>query len=913
MDELGIIPHGDDEFYDDDVELVVQEEDTEPITQAIVKPIVSKKFSHHVKKDVPRTKFDFKYLHNLMSQDHAIRNVALIGHLLHGKTTFVDCLVEKTHPDFRQTNPTKPIRFTDPLFAEQQRGISIKASPLSIVHQNLKGKSYLLNILDTPGHVNFSDEVTASIRLCDGVVLFVDAADGVLLNTERLLQHSLREGLTVTLCINKIDRLIFELRLPPSDAYHKLKRIIDEVNTLIEAENRDHPLLSPLLGNVCFASSQYSVCFSVKSFAKLYLERNKCKSISINQFASKLWGNYYLDTKTSRFLPKPTSKESQRSFVEFILEPLYKFFRIAIEDPDGQFLELAAKYKIKLKKKDKDLDVRPLLKLGASQMFGTFESFVDMIAEFIPSPKTNAPSKCKHIWTGPETNCELTSAIEQCDPSGPLVVNITKHIPTQDVSAFHAFGIVLSGTLKAGHEVRVLGESYSSQDEEDSRTLPVGRLWLCNTRYNVELGHIPAGNWVLIENVDQPIVKTATIIDIDYRDELYIFKPLKFAAKSVIKVAIEPVNPSELPKMLDGLRKCNKTFPILQTKVEESGEHVMIGTGELYMDCVMHDLRHMYSEIDIRISDPVVCFAETVIETSKDRCTCETPNKHNRFTMIAEPLERGLDKDIEDGIISLGPDHSIVDQFFRKRYEWDDLACRSIWAFGPETNSTNILLDDTLSYETDPDLLDEIKAPIIQAFHWTTREGPLCEEPIRGVKFKLQHCVIAPEPMYRGGGQIIPTARKVAFQSFLQAEPRLMEPYVFLEIIAPPDVVKGQIESSSGRDYRRGILEDLIVDKRRGKIVKTVELPGTVLYKVNAIMPAIDSFGFETDLRIRTTGQAFCMSVFDEWRIVPGNPLDKSIDKYLTPLEPQHTNHLAREFLLKTRRRKGLSEDVLMT
>ena len=84
---------------------------------------------------------------------------------------------------------------------------------------------------------------------------------------------------------------------------------------------------------------------------------------------------------------------------------------------------------------------------------------------------------------------------------------------------------------------------------------------------------------------------------------MYIFRPLKFNTHSVIKIAVEPVNPSELPKMLDGLRKVNKSYPLLQTKVEESGEHVVLGTGELYLDCVMHDLRKMYSEIGETFSE----------------------------------------------------------------------------------------------------------------------------------------------------------------------------------------------------------------------------------------------------------------------------------------------------------------------
>ena len=138
---------------------------------------------------------------------------------------------------------------------------------------------------------------------------------------------------------------------------------------------------------------------------------------------------------------------------------------------------------------------------------------------------------------------------------------------------------------------------------------------------------------LIIQGIDQPIVKTSTITDLQGEEELYIFRPLKFSTQSVIKIAVEPVNPSELPKMLDGLRKVNKSYPLLSTRVEESGEHVVLGTGELYLDCVMHDLRKLYSEIEIKVADPVVSFCETVVETSSLKCFAETPNKKNKMTI----------------------------------------------------------------------------------------------------------------------------------------------------------------------------------------------------------------------------------------------------------------------------------------
>ena len=138
--------------------------------------------------------------------------------------------------------------------------------------------------------------------------------------------------------------------------------------------------------------------------------------------------------------------------------------------------------------------------------------------------------------------------------------------------------------------------------------------------------------------IDAGISKTATITQAQGNDDACIFRPLRFNSRPVVKVAIEPLRPSELPKMVEALRSINKTYPLSQTRVEESGEHILLGTGELYMDCVLHDLRQMYSEIEVKVADPVTTFCETVLETSSIQCFAETPNKKNRLTMLCEPL-----------------------------------------------------------------------------------------------------------------------------------------------------------------------------------------------------------------------------------------------------------------------------------
>ncbi|ORX88712.1 P-loop containing nucleoside triphosphate hydrolase protein [Basidiobolus meristosporus CBS 931.73] len=876
-----------EEVYGEDVETLVQEEDAQPLSEPIVKPIKVKSFAIK-EENLPTTTYQKEYLFDLLKIPQLTRNVAVVGHLHHGKTTFVDMLINQTHV----FDAEKSERYTDVHSLERERGLSIKSMPMSLVLPDSKGKSHVINVMDTPGHTDFIDEVTAALRIADGAILIVDAVEGVMVNTEQIIRHVIQENVPLTLVINKVDRLMLELKLPPADAYFKLRHTIEEVNGIIStcvADSKKYRL-SPERNNVCFASGQMGWCFTLKSFAQLYSDTYP--GVSTEDFAKRLWGDVYFNPTKRSFTRKPTESGSQRTFVQFVLEPIYKIYSQTISQDQTNLKKTLGRLGIHLKPKVFSLDIKDILYTVLQEFFGPPGGFVEMCMEHIPSPVDGAIAKIEHTYTGP-MNSEIARGMRECDPDGPLMIHIVKLYPTDDCSRFDAFGRIFSGTLTKGQRIRVLGEGYSVDDEEDMAIQEVNEISIFESRYRIEVDGISAGSWVLIGGVDSSITKTATLTEYAPNEDLYIFRPLRFPTSSVLKVAIEPVNPTELPKMLDGLRKINKSYCIVETKVEESGEHIVLGTGEIYLDCVLHDLRRMYAEIDIKVADPVVRFCETVVECSALKCFAETPNKKNKLTMIAEPLEKGIAEDIEKQKVTLDMGVKNVGNFFEQNYGWDLLASRSIWAFGPTDAGPNILLDDTLPSEVDKNLLKTVKDSIRQGFQWGTREGPLCDEPIRNVKFKILDTVLAPEPIYRGGGQIIPTARRVCYSSFLTAAPRLMEPVYYVEVQAPADCVSAVYT---------------VLARRRGHVTQDIPKAGSPLYTVKAYVPVIDACGFETDLRTHTQGQAFCQQIFDHWQIVPGDPLDKSI--VLRPLEPSPAPHLARDFMLKTRRRKGLSEDV---
>ena len=112
--------------------------------------------------------------------------------------------------------------------------MSIKASPITLVLPDSRDKSYLFNLIDTPGHPNFSDEVTTGMRLADGMLLVIDCIEGVTFQTERLIKQALRNNLDIVVVINKIDGFVIELRMPMNDAYYKIRHTLDEVNSIIQ-------------------------------------------------------------------------------------------------------------------------------------------------------------------------------------------------------------------------------------------------------------------------------------------------------------------------------------------------------------------------------------------------------------------------------------------------------------------------------------------------------------------------------------------------------------------------------------------------------------------------------------------------------------------------------------------------------
>lgn len=870
-----------------EAETLIMEEDAQPISVPIIQPVVYKDFDH-VEKSVPEFWYSTSFLEELMQTTSRIRNFALIGHLHHGKTLLADLLIEQAHKLF-VSDPEQPSKYLDHRKDEVQREISVKSSPMTLVLPDKKEKSWVVNFIDTPGHPNCSDEVSAGLALVDGVFLVVDVIEGVMICTEKLLRHSLELGLPVVLVLNKIDRFILEMKIPPQDTYYKIKHTIDQLNKIL-TNYPNHPKFSPTSNNVLFASGLYGFVFDLQSMSNKYSKMFGATFDPL-EFSKRLWGNLYFNSNSRTFTKKPPEGKGpgDRTFVEFIMAPIYKLigYTVSEERPvlEGVLKELG----IFLKKSWYEYNTKTLLKIVCRMFFEKPTELVDAAVAKFPPPNTS--KRLGRLFHGDQT-AEFQDLLKS-EKTGACVVHITKQFHNLNDDSFSLFGRVHSGTLKTGDELVMITEKFSVKDPEHQFIVKIPKLFIYNTRYQVPVDSVPAGNFILIEGLDQFSSKFSTIYDKKLNNMFNRCLEVKFCTCSVVKVALEPLNPADLPKMLDGLRKCSKSYPLLETKMYETGEHMIFGTGELYLDSVLHDLRNLYTDIEIKLSDPSVCLTETVIDTSSFKAFSQTPNGMNRISIIAEPLESELANSIQEGKLKLADPG--LPTILEEKFNWDILASTSLWAFGAEENGPNVLINDILPYEIDPSLYDS-RASIVQGFQWACKEGPLCEEPIRGVKFRILEASLAKEPLYKAAGQLIPATRRVCYSSFLLATPRLMEPYYLFEIQCTKDCIQAIYT---------------LLQRRRGHVKSEEPKPGSPHYIIMANVPVIDSFGFETDLRTFTSGMAFAVAVFDAWALVPGDPLDRKI--VLKPLEPSPAPALARDFMVKTRSRKGLTEDIMVS
>jgi elongation factor 2 len=837
-----------------------------------------------------------------MDLKHNIRSMSVIAHVDHGKTTLTDSLVQKAGIISKQAAGSA--RYTDTRADEAERGITIKSTGISMFFEyaedtgilteeemaqlmkdvstkkdeeanvQITHRSYLINLIDSPGHVDFSSEVTAALRVTDGALVVVDTIDGVCVQTETVLRQAISERVKPVLMVNKVDRALLELQLPAEEMYQCFCRSIESVNVIIATYN-DEALgdtqVHPTVGTVAFGSGLHQWAFTLKKFARTYGAKF---GVPEDKMMGKLWGEWYFDA--SRKVWTTSSKGGlERAFCQFIMTPITTLFEAIMAEKAGKVAKMLKAIGVELKGDEKELVGKAQLKRVMQKWLPASETILEMIVLHLPSPVVAQKYRVDTLYDGPLDD-KTAQAIRMCDtsPGAPLCMYISKMVPTSDKGRFYAFGRVFSGTIGTGQKVRIMGPNYIPGKKSELWVKNIQRTVIMMGRYTEQVADIPAGNTCALVGVDQYLLKSGTICT---EDDACCIKTMKFSVSPVVRCAVEPKNSADLPKLVEGMKRLAKSDPMVLCYTEESGEHIIAASGELHLEICLQDLQKDFMGTEVKVSDPVVSYRETCNAKSDQTCLSKSANKHNRLFVEAEPMGAELCTAVDDGEIKAGADAKIQGRTLADDYGWDVTEARKIWAFGPDGTGPNLFVDTTKGVN----YLLEIKESVVGGFAWATQNGPLCEEVMRGNRFNLMDVVLHADAIHRGMGQIMPVARRVCFASMLTGEPGLLEPIYLCNISVPQDAM--------GNVY--GVLT-----RRRGHVFSEEQRPGTPQMTLLAYLPVMESFGFTADLRSHTGGKAFPQCSFDHWEPMGGNPY----------VEGSKCN----EVVMAIRKRKGLAEGV---
>jgi len=705
-------------------------------------------------------------------------------------------------------------------------------------------------------------------------LVVVDCVSGVCVQTETVLRQAIAERIKPVLFMNKMDRALLELQLEQEDLYQTFQRIVENVNVIIATYSDDSgPMgevrVDPSKGSVGFGSGLHGWAFTLKQFAEMYADKFK---IDVNKLMTRLWGDSFFNPGSKKW-QKTKEADNKRAFNMYVLDPIFKVFDVIMNYKKEETATLLGKLGVKLLPEDQDKDGKQLLKVVMRTWLPAGETLLQMIAIHLPSPVTAQKYRMEMLYEGPLDD-EAAVAIKTCNPEGPLMMYISKMVPTSDKGRFYAFGRVFSGKVATGQKARIMGPNYVPGKKEDVAEKTIQRTILMMGRYVEAIEDVPCGNICGLVGVDQFLVKTGTITTFK---EAHNMKVMKFSVSPVVRVAVEPKNPADLPKLVEGLKRLAKSDPMVQCIIEESGEHIIAGAGELHLEICLKDLEEDHACIPLKKSDPVVSYRETVSDESSEMCLSKSPNKHNRLFMKACPMPDGLPEDIDSGAVNPRDDFKVRGRYLADKYEYDITEARKIWCFGPDGTGPNFIIDCTKGVQ----YLNEIKDSVVAGFQWASKEGALAEENMRGIRFNIYDVTLHADAIHRGGGQIIPTARRCLYACQITAAPRMMEPVYLCEIQCPENAVGGIY----------GVL-----NRRRGVVFEEMQVAGTPMFVVKAYLPVNESFGFTADLRSNTGGQAFPQCVFDHWQVFPGNPLEAGTKPY--------------QVCQDTRKRKGLKEGI---
>ncbi|MFB6204783.1 MAG: elongation factor EF-2 [Candidatus Nanohaloarchaea archaeon] len=719
---------------------------------------------------------ELEAIKQVINDPEHIRNIAIAAHIDHGKTTLTDNLLARAGMISEKLAGDQ--RFMDFDEQEAERGITIYSANISMVHE-FDDDDYLINLIDTPGHVDFGGDVTRAMRAVDGVVVLVDAVDGVMPQTETVMKQALNEGVKPVLFINKVDRLIEEMQLTPEEMQERFTKIIREVNTALrkyaDDETAEEWEMSVNDGTVAFGSALKNWAISV-----------------------------------------PYMQETGITFGDIIDN---------VNDDDHESLREEAPIE---------------------------EVVLDMVVQHLINPREAARNRIEHVWPG-DADSDIGQSMQEQDADGPLVGVVT-NVEDDEHAGTIITARLFSGTVHEGDELYGLGS------QKTERAQQVG---IYSGPRKLTVDEVPAGN---IAAITGPDFSTGETFILEGEEEIQPFEQIEHVFEPVVTKSIEPKRTSDLPKLIETLRKRAKEDNTIQVDIdEETGETLVSGLGELHIEAKIE--RHLEEKgIDIEVSEPIVVFREG-ISSDSPHVEGKSPNRHNKLEISMEPIDEDLRKflkeDYEEVKMQADDDTEIRDAMVEAGLDKDE-ADNVL-----EVYEENMFINSSRGIKN----LREIQEYLLDAFKEFVDEGPLANEPVIGMKVKLHDAKLHEDAIHRGPAQMIPATKDAMKRAFLQADPKLIEPKQILRIDTPTDTMGDAMTE---------------VSNRRGDVIDMEEEGDSSVIRCK--LPVEELFGFEAALKSATNGKGFF----------------SLIDLIFEPLPM----NLQEEKILEIRERKGMKEEM---
>ncbi|KYR02430.1 elongation factor 2 [Tieghemostelium lacteum] len=807
----------------------------------------------------------------VFNKTNNIRNIAFIAHVDHGKSTIIDHLTSRLS-DISLKPSESSIQIQSALFPIlYELSDTELAKDLSSIGNNNnnnedENREYLINLIDIPRNLDLNVLTHCTLKMVDSTMIIVDCIEGVCIGTDNQIKHSIANGITNhTLFLNKMDRLILELQLTPDELYQCLVRTIESTNICIATcTGIEEDLLSPTVGNIAFGSGLCGFGFRLSNFASMYASKF---GIEKHKLVQKFWGDHYFSPESKKWVTINTTDTGEtltRAFCQFILQPLYQIINAAMESDIEKLTHMMRSLCIVLDSNDLQLRGKPLFRSIMKKFLPLNDCILPVIIQHCPSPNEAMPKRLPFLYTGPMKG-ETAESMRTNDPNGPMIFYISKLIPTSVNGNYMALGRVFSGTLKVDQKVRIIVKGA------EIRTQTIKGIHFLNGRIAEKINEAPAGCIVAISGSHHLVNKVATLTT---SEENYVIRSPIPQNICAIKVCIEPKNPQDLPKLIECIKMLDKTQSLVRAYMDENtGEIYVEASNEANLDIGLNELIYIHSELELKVSDPIITMRETVTVESTQLCLSKSANKHNRIYCKAEPLPLDIVQDIENNFTPTESSPVELSHYLFDKFAVPKLESRKIWSFGPERCGPNILVDSTTGVQ----YLSEIKDAIITGFNWATLEGALCEERVRGVKYKIMDVTLMTDAIRRGGGQIIPTARRVLYASQLTANPTLLQPVYLIDIKTPQNNIPSVYT---------------VLGNRGAVIISEEYSPNNPLCTIKANLPVLDSFSLKRELSANTHGQAYPTFTFDFW----------------APLDPiQYNSQKVLDAIQQIRQRKGLN------